>query len=306
MKKLLSLIVILILGLIVSGCDQTSESSNKETYQPKTLNVEFVPSQNSQTLEAKIKPLQKLLSKELGIPVKVHISTNYNTMVEALKSKKIDVAFISPVSYVIAHDQGAAEVLLKSKGYLVDNQGNKTNQLVDYYRSQIVVKKNSKIKNLKDLKDLKGKTIGLQDVESTSGYIYPLASMEKIGITKNDLNIQQLKGHDQALISLLNNDIDAAATYQDARTDLKEDYPKIYKDTKVIYRSDKIPNDTISVRSDMSQSWKTKISDAFLDISKTKKGNKVISDIYGHEGYVKAKDEEFEKVRNYIRKVRNN
>lgn len=271
MKKLLSLIVIIILLSIVSGCDQTSESNNKEAYQPKTLNIEFVPSQNSQTLEAKIKPLQKLLSKELGIPVKVHISTNYNTMVEALKSKKIDVAFISPVSYVIAHDQGAAEVLLKSKGYLVDNQGNKTNQLIDYYRSQIVVKKNSKIKNLKDLK---GKTIGLQDVESTSGYIYPLASMEKIGITKNDLNIQQLKGHDQALISLLNNDIDAAATYQDARTDLKKDYPKIYKDTKVIYRSDKIPNDTISVRSDMSQSWKTKISDAFLDISKTKKRKK--------------------------------
>ena len=37
------------------------------------------------------------------------------------------------------------------------------------------------------------------------------------------------------------------ATYQDARADLKQDYPKIYKDTKVIYRTDKIPNDTISV-----------------------------------------------------------
>ena len=303
MKKLLNLIVIIVLGLIVSDCSQASELSNIEAYQPKILNVEFVPSQNNQILEAKIKPLQKVLSKELGIPVKVHISTNYNTMVEALKSKKIDVAFISPVSYVIAHDQGAAKVLLISKGYLVDNQGNKTNQLVDYYRSQIVVKKNSKIKNLKDLE---GKKIGLQDVESTSGYIYPLANIEKIGITKNNLQIQQLKGHDQALISLINNDIDAAATYQDARADLKKDYPKIYKNTKVIYRSDKIPNDTISVRSDMSQSWKTKISDAFINISKTKKGKKVISDIYGHEGYVKAKDEEFEKVRNYIRKVRNN
>ena len=35
----------------------------------------------------------------------------------------------------------AADVLLKSKGYLVDDKGNPTNKLVDYYRSQIVVRK---------------------------------------------------------------------------------------------------------------------------------------------------------------------
>ena len=61
-----------------------------------------------------MKPLQQQLSKELGIPVKVHVATNYNAM-EALRSKKVDVAFISPVSYTIAHDKGAADVLLKQK-----------------------------------------------------------------------------------------------------------------------------------------------------------------------------------------------
>ena len=112
-----------------------------------------------------MKPLQQQLSKELGIPVKVHVATNYNAMVEALRSKKVDVAFISPVSYTIAHDKGAADVLLKSKGYLVDDKGNPTNKLVDYYRSQIVVRKDS---HLHKLKDLKGTKVGLQDPESTS------------------------------------------------------------------------------------------------------------------------------------------
>ena len=93
------------------------------------------------------------MSKELGIPVKEHVATNYNAMVEALRSKKVDVAFISPVSYTIAHDKGAADVLLKSKGYLVDD--NPTNKLVDYYRSQIVVRKDSHLHKLKDLKGTK-------------------------------------------------------------------------------------------------------------------------------------------------------
>ena len=39
-------------------------------------------------LKQKAKPLEKLLSKKLDIPVKVSVSTNYNTIVEAMKSKK--------------------------------------------------------------------------------------------------------------------------------------------------------------------------------------------------------------------------
>lgn len=297
MKRLKFLVIYLVITIIVSGCSNIDNVKHpKEAYTPKSLTVGFIPSQNAQILNAKVKPLQQLLSDELEVPVKVHIATNYNTMIEGLKSKKIDIAFISPVSYTLAHDAHAADVLLKSKGYLVDNKGNQTHHLVDYYRSQIVVRKDSNINHLKDLKD---KKIALQDVESTSGYIYPLATLMEKGIKKSDIQIQQVKGHDQGLIALLNHDVEAVATYQDARADLKKDDPDIYQETKVIYRTKKIPNDTISVRNDMSNKWKNKISQAFIDISHTKKGKHVISDIYGHQGYEKAKDSDFDTVRKY-------
>ncbi|MGX0673859.1 phosphate/phosphite/phosphonate ABC transporter substrate-binding protein [Staphylococcus hominis] len=297
MKRLKFLVIYLVITIIVSGCSNIDNVKHpKEAYTPKSLTVEFVPSQNAQILNAKVKPLQQLLSDELEVPVKVHIATNYNTMIEGLKSKKIDIAFISPVSYTLAHDAHAADVLLKSKGYLVDNKGNQTHHLVDYYRSQIVVRKDSNMNHLKDLKD---KRVALQDVESTSGYIYPLASLMEKGIKKSDIQIQQVKGHDQGLIALLNHDVEAVATYQDARADLKKEYPNIYQETKVIYRTKKIPNDTISVRNDMSSKWKKEISKAFIDISHTKKGKHVISDIYGHQGYEKAKDSDFDTVRKY-------
>ena len=297
MKRLKFLVIYLVITIIVSGCSNIDNVKHpKEVYTPKSLTVGFIPSQNAQILNAKVKPLQQLLSDELEVPVKVHIATNYNTMIEGLKSKKIDIAFISPVSYTLAHDAHAADVLLKSKGYLVDNKGNQTHHLVDYYRSQIVVRKDSNINHLKDLKD---KKIALQDVESTSGYIYPLAKKKKKGIKKSDIQIQQVKGHDQGLIALLNHDVEAVATYQDARADLKKDDPDIYQETKVIYRTKKIPNDTISVRNDMSNKWKKKISQAFIEISHTKKGKQIISDIYGHQGYEKAKDSDFDTVRKY-------
>lgn len=297
MKRLKFLVIYLVITIIVSGCSNIDNVKHpKEAYTPKSLTVGFIPSQNAQILNAKVKPLQQLLSDELEVPVKVHIATNYNTMIEGLKSKKIDIAFISPVSYTLAHDAHAADVLLKSKGYLVDNKGNQTHHLVDYYRSQIVVRKDSNINHLKDLKD---KKIALQDVESTSGYIYPLATLMEKGIKKSDIQIQQVKGHDQGLIALLNHGVEAVATYQDARADLKKDDPDIYQETKVIYRTKKIPNDTISVRNDMSNKWKNKISQAFINISHTKKGKQIISDIYGHQGYEKAKDSDFDTVRKY-------
>ena len=62
-----------------------------------------------------------------------------------------------------------------------------------------------------------------------------------------------LKGHDQSLIALLNGDVDAAVVFQDARNIVK-DYPNIFEQTKIVKFTEKIPNDTISVRSDLDES----------------------------------------------------
>ena len=53
----------------------------------------------------------------------------------------------------------------------------------------------------------------------------------------------------------------------------------------------------------MSKQWKTKISNAFLDISKSEKGKKILTDIYGHQGYEKAKDSDFDTGRKYRKLV---
>ena len=102
-----------------SGSDSGSSSGD---YKPKELTVQFVPSQNADKLEAKAKPLEKLLSDKLGIPVKVSVSTNYNTIVEAMKSKS-RCWFLPPTAYTLAHDQKAADLLLQAQRYGVNKDG---------------------------------------------------------------------------------------------------------------------------------------------------------------------------------------
>jgi len=291
-KIILILILTMCMAISLYGC----EENKKKKVAKKPVNIEYVApqSQTGKKYDDKIESLQKLLSKELKAPVNIQRTTSDYKMIEDLASKKMDVAIMSPVTYTIGRDKGTVDVLLKSKDYLVDDKGNQTKKLGDYYRSQIVVKKDSDIKKLKDLK---GKKVGLQDADSAAGYIYPLADLQREHIPKSALRVSQFKDEDQALKTLLDGDIDAVATYDDARVELKKSKPNVYKDTRVIYTSDKIPNDTISVRVDLSDEWRNKIAKAFINVSKKKEGRQLIHDLFDHEGYEKTSEADFKKVR---------
>lgn len=303
-KKVLLGAVSGLLALSLAGCGGGDKKESSEPYVPKELKVQFVPSQSAETLEAKAKPLEKLLKKELDIPVKVSVATDYNTIVEALDADQIDVGFLPPNAYVEAHKRSNATVLLQALRYGIAQKGGvaeHTNKLVDSYRAEVLVAKNSKIK---DVKDLKGKTIAVQDVTSSAGYVYPVAELKDKGIDINkDVKTVQVKGHDQAVLSVLNGDVDAAFVFEDARLNVLKDQPDVMNKVIPIYFTKAIPNDTITVRGDMSKKWKEKIQQAFINIGKTKEGKKIISSLYTHEGYVKTSDKKFDTVREYAKKV---
>ncbi|GEL15717.1 phosphate/phosphite/phosphonate ABC transporter substrate-binding protein [Pediococcus cellicola] len=297
-RRLVTVIGALSLVFILGACGKSTSSSSK-SYEPKKLTVQFVPSSNANTIEAKAKPLEGLLKKQLGIPVKVSVSTDYNTIVEAMGSKKVDVGFLPPDAYVLAHKQNGAKVLLQAERYDYKEPNDQvTNQLVKDYKAQIVVRKNSGIKSIKDLK---GKKIAVQDTTSSAGWIYPAVELYRHGvnINKNNIKTVQVKGHDQGVMAVYNGDADAAFVFQGARLLVQKDAKDVMKKVVPIYTTKGIPNDTITVRKDMSSKWDKKIAKAFKAIAKTKKGHEIISSVYSHENYVDAKDSNFDAIRAY-------
>lgn len=153
-KKFLVGAAMVLLAATTAACSSNkSASKSNDGYTPKELNVQFVPSVQAAKLEAKAKPLQGLLEKQLHMPVHVTVSTDNSALVEAMASKKVDVGFLPPDAYVLAHKRGVADVLLQAQRYGYDEPSGKRNhKLMDSYRSMIVVKKGSKIKSWKDLK----------------------------------------------------------------------------------------------------------------------------------------------------------
>lgn len=297
-KKIITTSLLLLGAMGLTACSNNSEKS-VNTYTPKELNVQFVPSVQANKIEAKAKPLAKLLSKKLGIPVHVTVSTDNTALVESMASKKVDVGFLPSDAYVLAHKRKAADPLLQAMRYDYDEPSGKLNpnKLDSKYQSMIIVRKNSKIKSIKDLK---GKKIAIQDPTSTTGYILPVAELYKKGINVvKDDNLVNVKGHDQGVVSVLNGDTDAAFVFKDARNLVAKDEPNVFKEVKPIYFTKKVPNDTISVRSNMSSAFRKKLAKSMKEIVKTKEGAKILNNIYDHYGYKDAKDSDYNIIREY-------
>ena len=296
-NKFLLGITAVVSTVLLAGCSNSNRKQS-DSGTPKSLNVQFVPSVAADKMEGRAKPIEKMLSKRLGIPVHVSVSTDNNAVIEAMKSKKVDVGFLPADAYVQAHKQNAADVLLQSERYgLNAPNGTWTKKLVHTLRSEILVRKGSPIKSWKDLK---GKSISIQGPTSTTGYIFPIAELKKKGLNvPQSCKLVTVTGHDQGVLNVLNKDTDAAFVFEDARHNVLKDNPKIKSQVVPIYYTRPVPNDTISVVPSMSKAFREKLAKAFIAIGKSKEGKKVIESVYDQEGYIRAKDSDYNIVRKY-------
>lgn len=292
-----------ILGLTLAGCASSTPQAESGAPSNDTLVVQFVPTRTEQDMQAQAQPLAKLLSDQLGREVEVTIATDYATIVEAMASGKVDVGIMPPASYVLAHDQGAADAVLQAEIPAVDpDTAKQTDELVDGFRAEVIVRADSGIKSYQDLK---GKKIAAQNAASASGYIFPVVEMADAGIDINkDVTITTVSGIDSAILAVLNGDVDAAFSFEGGRGLLLKEFPDITQRLSVAVLSKaRIPNDAIAVSTKMSEADRTAVEDAFMAIAKDEEGHKIISTLYSHQGYVKADQSAYDVVREYTKRA---
>ncbi|HXK27395.1 MAG TPA: phosphate/phosphite/phosphonate ABC transporter substrate-binding protein, partial [Candidatus Binatia bacterium] len=144
-------IFLLALALIMgTACGKSSSTS-------KILRVGFVPAEDAQQVIQNAQPIVDILHKRLGMEVQPFVATDYTGVVEALRVNKLDIAFLTPASYVLAKNEANVRVVLKS-----ERKGN------PYYYAAIITRADSGIKKLEDLR---GKTFAFGDPMSTSANV---------------------------------------------------------------------------------------------------------------------------------------
>jgi len=279
------LIILLLFG--VFACD----SGGKPPSSPKVLRVGFVPAEDAQQVIQNAQPIVAILEKQLGIEVQPFVATDYTGVIEALRGNKLDIAFLTPASYVLAKNEANVRVVLKS-----ERKGS------PYYYAAIITRADSGIKTLEDLR---GKTFAFGDPVSTSANVFPRKMFHERGIdpVRDFKQILYSGGHDATVLAVLNGKVDAGATYANSPDNndtawmryLKN--PEDVKKIRAIAFSEPIPADNLVINGNLDERTAKKIEDTFIELSRDPKGKQMLRDLYQIDGFVPATDKDYDSVR---------
>jgi phosphonate transport system substrate-binding protein len=270
--------------LCLLGCTDSGKSA-------KVLRVGFVPAEDAQQVMQNAQPIVDILQKQLGMEIQPFVAADYTGVVEALRVNKLDVAFLTPASYVLARNEANVKVVLKS-----ERKG-----IASYYAA-IITRADSGIQRLEDLR---GKTFAFGDALSTTGNIFPRKMFKERGIdpVRDFKQILYSGGHDATVLAVLNGKVDAGATYANSPDSedtawmryLKD--PKDVKKIRAIAFSEPIPADNLVINGNLDEAIAKKVEEIFLQLSRDPKGKQMMRDLYQIDGFVPATDRDYDSVR---------
>lgn len=232
----------------------------------------FTPSQEAATIATNGAAIKAALERATGLAWKVTVMSSYAAQVEGMCSGQIDVGFFAPLQMTLLLDRACGTPVISALRNEVKLDG--TTQLSPTYQSQILVRADS---GITDLKGLQGKKFAFVDTLSASGYVYPVLTIKnKVGQEPRTFfapnGIIFAGGHPQAALAVYQGTVDGAATFIDVRTQLVAANPDIMTKLKVIDTAGPIPNDGVALQKDFPAELGKTVKQALIDYSKTDDG----------------------------------
>lgn len=255
------------------------------------IKVLFVPSTDVDFMVESGDLIEQALNEATGLVYEVSVPTSYAATIEEMCASPDDtIAFIPAMGYALANQLCGVEPGLASerRGWNV-------------YWAQFIVPRDSDIQSLEDLE---GKKWGFGEVTSTSGYLYPLALLNDLGITTGEQ--VETGGHPETVKAVYNGEVDFGTTYYsppllpegkwaigdpadipeelvsecardadgnlmcggyqvlDARLTVSEELPDVVQKVRILDLTKEIPNDTMSFSPDFPDELKQTIMDAVM------------------------------------------
>lgn len=221
----------------------------------EALRMGLIPAENNEEMVQRFEPMRVYLEKKIGRPINVFTATDYTGVIEAMRKKRVDIAWFGPLSYVLAEQEAGAEAFAVG---VRKSTGKST------YRSCFIVPGDSPAKSLKDLA---GKNVAFVDPASTSGGLVPTYLVKKeTGKMPREFfgKFIYAGSHDAVEMAVKNKTVDAGAD-NDITYNKMLDKGLITKETnRILLYSDPLPGSPLAYRSDLEDALKQKIRDAIL------------------------------------------
>jgi phosphonate transport system substrate-binding protein len=263
--------VALVLGVVRPGLAADAD--------PSLLKVALLPDENASELIKRNQPLKDYLEKGLGKKIELIVTTDYSSMIEAMRFGRIDLAYFGPLSYVLAKSKGDIEPFAA-----MVTDGKPT------YRSVVIA--NAKA-GVSALTDIKGKKMAYGDRASTSSHLIPKTMLAEAGLV-HDRDYQQhfVGAHDAVAVNVANGNADAGGLSEVIWKSLVE--RKLIDATKVrvLGYSKEYPQYPWTMRSDLNPELKNKVRNSFLNLK-----DPAVLKNFKAEGFAPIADKDYDVIR---------
>lgn len=220
---------------------------------PDTLKVALLPDENASELIKRNQPLKDHLERELGKKVQLIVTTDYSSMIEAMRFGRIDLAYFGPLSYVLAKSKADIEPFAA-----MVSDGKPT------YRSVVIANVNA---NVNSLGDIKGKKVAFGDRASTSSHLIPKTLMAEAGVVQDrDYREHFVGSHDAVAVNVANGNAEVGGLSEVIWKALLERKLVDASKVKAIAYSKEYPQYPWTMRTDLKPELKDKIRATFVNL----------------------------------------
>lgn len=242
----------IVAGLLTASLPFAATAQGKD---PSRLRVALLPDENAATLIQNAQPLKQYLQQTLDKEIELIVTTDYSSMIEAMRFGRIEIAYFGPFSYVLA----------KSKAPAIEPFAVGVERGSPTYQAVLIAQAEGPVKSLADIR---GRSFGFGDQASTSSHLAPRAHLLKTaGLDgEKDYRPVHLGTHDAVARAVQAGQVPAGALSKPILDSLIEkgtvDASKIVE----LDLSAPIPNYPIVMQADLDPALKESIRKAFIDM----------------------------------------
>jgi phosphonate transport system substrate-binding protein len=274
MNKKIFILLVAFIGCLSNSLVIADSKSN-----PDVLRVAILPDENASELIKQNKKLQLYLENRLEKKIELVVTTDYSSMIEAMRFGRLELAYFGALSYVMAKERSEIEAFAAQmkKGSIM-------------YHGVIIVNKDSMISNIFDVR---GKTMAYGDPASTSSHLIPRAHLlvnAKLDI--DDYKAVYLGSHDAVALNVQNGNADAGGLSKKIFEHLVEREMISLDKVQVIAISNPFPNYPWTMQSSLDPELKEKIKQAFYDLDDPE-----ITKPLKADGFMPVTDSDYDVVR---------
>lgn len=247
---------------------------------PAKIRVALLPDENAATIIQNAQPLKTYLEQALKKDVELVVTTDYSSMVEAMRFGRIEIAYFGPLSYVLA----------KSKAPDIEPFAVGIERGAPTYNAVVVAQVGGPVSRIEDIR---GKDFGFGDQASTSSHLVPRALLLKRGLTGGqDYRVVHLGTHDAVARAVQSGQVPAGALSKSIFENLVS--RKLVDDSKVtvIATSDPIPNYPMVMQGKLTPQLKDAIRKSFLELKDAE-----ILKSFRVQGFAAANDQAYDVLR---------